>query len=49
MTQGQRVCVDLVAFMPGAFVLVRSSGFVVARFGMPFAPPMRFLTGPGRY
>ena len=29
--------------MPGVFVLIWSTGFVVARFGMPFAPPMRFL------
>jgi drug/metabolite transporter (DMT)-like permease len=34
---------DLAAFMPGVFVLIWSTGFVVARFGMPFAPPMRFL------
>ena len=34
---------DLTAFMPVVFVLIWSTGFVVARFGMPFAPPMRFL------
>jgi drug/metabolite transporter (DMT)-like permease len=34
---------DLAAFMPGVFVLIWSTGFVVARFGMPYAPPMRFL------
>jgi drug/metabolite transporter (DMT)-like permease len=34
---------DLAAFMPVVFVLIWSTGFVVARFGMPFAPPMRFL------
>jgi drug/metabolite transporter (DMT)-like permease len=34
---------DLAAFMPGVFVLIWSTGFVVARFGMPFAPAMRFL------
>jgi hypothetical protein len=33
---------DLAAFMPVVFVLIWSTGFVVARFGMPFAPPMRF-------
>lgn len=34
---------DLAAYMPGVFVLIWSTGFVVARFGMPYAPPMRFL------
>jgi drug/metabolite transporter (DMT)-like permease len=29
--------------MPWVFVLIWSTGFVVARFGMPHAPPMRFL------
>lgn len=29
--------------MPWVFVLIWSSGFVVARFGMPHAPPMKFL------
>jgi drug/metabolite transporter (DMT)-like permease len=33
----------LAAFMPGVFVLIWSTGFVVARFGMPYAPPMGFL------
>jgi drug/metabolite transporter (DMT)-like permease len=33
----------LAAFMPGVFVLIWSTGFVVARFGMPYAPPMSFL------
>lgn len=31
------------AWMPGVFVLIWSTGFVVARLGMPHAPPMRFL------
>lgn len=31
-------------WMPGVFVLIWSTGFVVARFGMPHAPPMTFLT-----
>ena len=39
----RRGTADLAAFMPGVFVLVWSTGFVVARFGMPYAPPMRFL------
>jgi drug/metabolite transporter (DMT)-like permease len=34
---------DLAALTPVVFVLIWSTGFVVARFGMPHAPPMRFL------
>jgi drug/metabolite transporter (DMT)-like permease len=34
---------ELAEFMPMVFVLIWSTGFVVARFGMPHAPPMRFL------
>ena len=33
----------LAAVMPAVFVLIWSTGFVVARFGMPYAPPMSFL------
>lgn len=33
----------LVAAMPAVFVLIWSTGFVVARYGMPHAPPMTFL------
>ncbi|WP_198087653.1 DMT family transporter [Variovorax sp. E3] len=29
--------------MPGIFVLIWSTGFIVARFGMPYAPPLKFL------
>jgi drug/metabolite transporter (DMT)-like permease len=29
--------------MPVVFVLIWSTGFIVARFGMPYAPPMGFL------
>jgi drug/metabolite transporter (DMT)-like permease len=29
--------------MPAVFVLIWSTGFVVARFGMPYAPPFKFL------
>jgi drug/metabolite transporter (DMT)-like permease len=29
--------------MPWVFVLIWSTGFIVARFGMPYAPPLRFL------
>ena len=34
----------LVRSMPVVFVLIWSTGFVVARFGMPHAPPMTFLS-----
>ena len=30
--------------MPAVFVLIWSTGFVVARYGMPHAPPLSFLT-----
>lgn len=33
----------LIAAMPAVFVLIWSTGFVVARYGMPHAPPMGFL------
>ncbi len=29
--------------MPAVFVLIWSTGFIVARYGMPYAPPMTFL------
>lgn len=29
--------------MPIVFVLIWSTGFIVARFGMPYAPPLKFL------
>lgn len=29
--------------MPAVFVLIWSTGFIVARVGMPYAPPMKFL------
>ncbi|VTU16094.1 putative DMT superfamily transporter inner membrane protein [Variovorax sp. SRS16] len=29
--------------MPAVFVFIWSTGFVVARFGMPYAPPLKFL------
>ncbi|WP_227753539.1 MULTISPECIES: DMT family transporter [Ramlibacter] len=34
---------SLARAMPFVFVLIWSTGFVVARFGMPYAPPMKFL------
>ena len=33
----------LIRAMPALFVLIWSTGFIVARFGMPFSPPMKFL------
>jgi drug/metabolite transporter (DMT)-like permease len=33
----------LIRAMPAVFVLIWSTGFIVARFGMPHAPPMSFL------
>src|ERR1700760_4783226 len=33
----------LVRAMPAVFVVIWSTGFVVARLGMPHAPPMKFL------
>jgi drug/metabolite transporter (DMT)-like permease len=33
----------LVRAMPAIFVLIWSTGFIVARYGMPHAPPMKFL------
>ena len=34
----------LVSAMPGLFVLIWSTGFIVARYGMPHAPPLKFLS-----
>ena len=31
--------------MPAVFVLIWSTGFIVARYAMPHAPPMKFLMG----
>jgi drug/metabolite transporter (DMT)-like permease len=31
------------ALMPGAFVLLWSTGFIVAKLGLPYAPPLTFL------
>jgi len=33
----------LVRAMPAVFVAIWSTGFIVARYGMPHAPPMKFL------
>ena len=42
MTQAARQDL-LVRAMPAVFVLIWSTGFIVARFAMPHAPPMKFL------
>jgi drug/metabolite transporter (DMT)-like permease len=34
----------LLRAMPAVFVLIWSTGFIVARYGMPHAPPMSFLS-----
>lgn len=34
---------SLARAMPFVFVLIWSTGFIVARYGMPYAPPMKFL------
>jgi drug/metabolite transporter (DMT)-like permease len=33
----------LLRAMPGVFVVIWSTGFIVARYAMPFAPPLKFL------
>lgn len=33
----------LIRAMPAVFVVIWSTGFIVARYGMPHAPPMKFL------
>jgi drug/metabolite transporter (DMT)-like permease len=35
--------VVLIRAMPAVFVLIWSTGFIVARYGMPHAPPFKFL------
>jgi len=40
---GEQNRATLLAAMPWVFVLIWSTGFVVARYGMPHAPPMGFL------
>ncbi len=34
----------LLRAMPAVFVLIWSTGFVVAKYGLPYAPPLSFLT-----
>ncbi len=33
----------MIRAMPAVFVLIWSTGFIVAKFGLPFAPPLTFL------
>src|SRR4051812_14125512 len=33
----------LINLVPLAFVLIWSTGFIVAKFGLPYAPPLTFL------
>ncbi len=42
MTDSERRSAWLRA-MPAVFVFIWSTGFIVARYGMPYAPPMKFL------
>ncbi|MGJ7494263.1 DMT family transporter [Variovorax sp. RT4R15] len=42
MTAGGRAAAWL-RLMPAVFVLIWSTGFIVARYGMPHAPPLKFL------
>ena len=34
----------LIRLMPAVFVLIWSTGFVVAKYGLPYAPPLTFLS-----
>ena len=34
---------EWVRFMPAVFVVIWATGFIVARYGMPYAPPFSFL------
>jgi len=34
----------LIRAMPAVFVLIWSTGFIVAKFGLPYAPPLTFLS-----
>jgi len=44
MGERQGPSARLVRAMPWIFVLIWSTGFVVARYGMPHSPPLTFLT-----
>ncbi len=34
----------LIRLMPAVFVVIWATGFIVARYGMPYAPPFKFLS-----
>jgi drug/metabolite transporter (DMT)-like permease len=40
---GQSRADGLIRLMPAVFVLIWSTGFIVARYGMPNSPPFKFL------
>lgn len=47
MSTGMRERIDergLIGAVPLVFVLLWSTGFIVARYGMPYAPPLTFLS-----
>ena len=41
---GQTAASTLLRVMPVVFVLIWSTGFIVAKFGLPYAPPLTFLS-----
>jgi drug/metabolite transporter (DMT)-like permease len=43
MTSGASAASPWIRAVPGLFVLIWSTGFIVARYGMPHAPPFSFL------
>lgn len=43
LTRSPATATAWVAAMPFLFVLIWSTGFVVAKFGLPYAPPLTFL------
>jgi drug/metabolite transporter (DMT)-like permease len=43
-TAATRLSSSWIAAMPWLFVLIWSTGFIVAKFGLPYAPPLTFLS-----
>ena len=43
MTASSTRMASWLRILPAVFVLIWSTGFIVARYGMPFAPPLKFL------
>ena len=41
--RGDDATASLIRLMPAVFVLIWATGFIVARYGMPYAPPFTFL------